>query len=199
MAAITVCAQSPDDWKWQAYDSGRFSSASASALLRSASLPPMDDNWIKLWRFQGPTRPSLHLWMLKQGRLPTAEYLWRRHVLPCPTCPICSAACEDILHAVRDCPRARASWESLLSGSGTQPFWQVTNVEDWINLNLSAPMERLTNQLHWRYIFKQCLLDLWIARNDELHRNRNWPGVPFFVKTTLSRVLATLVVGSFRS
>lgn len=193
LQGISLQPDSSDEWVWQASTSGSFSSASAYRLL----LPDVDrphPNWRHIWAFKGPTRPSMTLWLLQHGRLPTADYLWRRNIVEHPACFICNAPHEDLLHVLRDCPRSRNVWTLLLHGCDVPAFWTATSVDEWLQLNLSINMERLTDHLHWRYIFRQCIHDLWTARNASLHRTAVWPGCYLFVKFLLTRVTDTLIV-----
>lgn len=132
------------------------------------------------------------LWLLHHGRLPTADHLWRRTIIPSPLCSLCGEQSETALHALRDCPRVCRVWRLLLFDSDCIAFWRPSRVDEWVNLNLSVKMERLTGHLHWKYIFRQCVQDLWTNRNFMLYRNSVWPGYHFFVKRLLVRVLDTL-------
>lgn len=144
---IAIQPDSRDQWSWQATTSGNFWSAFANRLLLDGVVNDQQE-WRHIWDFKGPSRPSMTLWLLKHGRLPTTAYLWRRNIVEAPGCSVCHGSHEDIVHALRDCPRSRRVWKLLLQGVDIPAFWRTVSAEEWLKLNLSTTMECLTNHLH---------------------------------------------------
>lgn len=130
---------------------------------------------------------------MKHCRLPTGMVLWhQRIIIENPLCLQCRMASEDILHATRDCPKARAMWTALLKDSLAHQFLQATSLDAWLELNLSTPMERLTSYRYWSYVFHQTIQDLWTHRNAGIHRQKSWPSPYVFVRMVLLKVWDTL-------
>jgi len=50
----------------------------------------------------------------KQSLLTSSER-FRRHITEDPICPMCLDEVETIFHLVRDCPKVKDVWDSLLS------------------------------------------------------------------------------------
>lgn len=191
---LSLLSNQADVWRWRDSPTGWFTSASARQLMHPEHRVQLSLDWTSLWKFKGPLRASMTLWLIQHGRLPTADHLWRKIILPSPCCSVCGGASETALHALRDCPCVCRAWELLLIDSDCVDFWQTTQVDDWVKLNLSVRMHRLTGHLHWKYIFRQCVQDAWTRINFLLYRQYAWPGYYLFVKQVLVCVLNTITV-----
>ena len=49
-------------------------------------------------------------------------------------CPICHQEAEIVLHALRDCARAKNVWRQLGVQSSNHEFW-LPNLQEWLNNN----------------------------------------------------------------
>lgn len=74
---------------WSLSRSGVFSTHSLRKIMQSPHVSPTF-HWRCLWKFQGPSRASLTLWILLHDALPTFELLWKRGILRSPQCPWCN-------------------------------------------------------------------------------------------------------------
>lgn len=96
--------------RWSLSSSGDISVRSLRSLMPSRAHARTQHQWSTIWQFKGPGRPSFTLWGILHKALPTVEFLWKRHILPQPTCVWCNHATQSIIHLLRDCYFAHAVW-----------------------------------------------------------------------------------------
>lgn len=80
LAAVQLAGSVPeraDELIWTRTSAGQFSLAMARNLIGVAASQAEEGIWRRIWRFKGPRRASLTLWMILSGGLPTNELLWR--------------------------------------------------------------------------------------------------------------------------
>jgi hypothetical protein len=53
---------------------------------------------------------KVFLWFVAHYVVMTNEVRWRRRIASNPYCSHCSTKVETLLHALRDCPKARKVW-----------------------------------------------------------------------------------------
>lgn len=132
---------------WSLTTSGKFSTAS----IRKIWLPAVDvpnNSWSKIWKLKGPLRASLTL--------------WKRGVIPSPTCHGCQYQLQSSLHLLRDCPKSSQVWRTLLSIAEWDAFTRHNRIQDWILCNLYSTSFRSSFGVHWPYIFRQFVQELWL-------------------------------------
>lgn len=71
--------------------------------MLSPQVNPPHNLWLTVWKFKGPMRASLLVWLLLHDGLPTAELLWKRKILSSLRCCWCNQTSQSIIHLLRDC------------------------------------------------------------------------------------------------
>ncbi|CAN1233376.1 Putative ribonuclease H protein At1g65750, partial [Linum perenne] len=97
------------------------------------------------------------------NRLLTNSERRRRHLAEIGSCQVCPGQEESVLHVLRDCPLASATWELLALSSGDQTFFQ-TPLLPWIEKFIRKPELCL--------LFGVTCWWLWRARNDRVFNNK---------------------------
>lgn len=78
---------------WKVSATGVFSTASLTqqrfrAVMESPQRRVIP--WRRIWHFKGPLQVSFTIWAILHRALPTAHFLWIRHIISSPSCPACS-------------------------------------------------------------------------------------------------------------
>jgi ribonuclease HI len=82
--------------------------------------------WKKLWKLNIPSKIKIFGWRAMHGLIPCFGILANRHIIPNGGCPVCLVGCEDIMHTLFTCARAKLIWEKL----GVQDIIdQATNID----------------------------------------------------------------------
>lgn len=63
--------------------------------------------WKISWKIKVQQHVKDCVWMLAHGRVLTSKARWRRKMSMSVGCPRCDGLVEGVLHAVRDCPKAK--------------------------------------------------------------------------------------------
>ncbi|CAN1311977.1 Putative ribonuclease H protein At1g65750 [Linum perenne] len=113
-----------DQWVWGEESHGRFSIRSAYRLICNQPALNFLDPWKSVWRWKGPNRIRVFLWLAVQDRLLTNKIRARRHMTTDAACPRCRLEEEDTSHVLRDCAFAREVWEVY-----TKAFHWTSNIE----------------------------------------------------------------------
>ncbi|KAL1071464.1 hypothetical protein V6Z11_D11G091000 [Gossypium hirsutum] len=149
---------------WASSASGVFSVRSAYWYLKENSWNPQEDYWKIVWKYPGPQRLRVFLWLAFQQKLLTNSERARRRIGHCSSCPICGHDIEDLVHVLRDCPSAQDVWRLVIPDQLKQRFFSVS-FQDWLSLNLCFH-ERLQDYgLMWSCLFGLVTWRLWKNRN----------------------------------
>uniref|UniRef100_A0A2N9HGY6 RNase H type-1 domain-containing protein n=1 Tax=Fagus sylvatica TaxID=28930 RepID=A0A2N9HGY6_FAGSY len=118
--SIPLSEGSPEDKPfWPGTSTGQYTVRSGYKFLQAeelksqpscSNLKPMERIWKDVWSLQVPKKIQVFMWCTLKDSLPSKLNLKRRHVVEDPGCEICAAPTEDILHALWDCPQAKATW-----------------------------------------------------------------------------------------
>ncbi|KAF7831783.1 putative reverse transcriptase [Senna tora] len=92
----------------------------------------------------------------------------RRGMTNVMTCSRCGGTYEDVLHAIRDCPRARNLWMRLVRSSHWPEFFS-RDLKTWLQLNVSKQLGRLDQD--WPSTFATTCWSLWRWRNEAIFGN----------------------------
>ncbi|KAI5663088.1 hypothetical protein M9H77_22411 [Catharanthus roseus] len=76
-------------------------------------------------------RASYCLWFAKHGALLTKSLLVKRRVVEDGICPACHQEEETLLHALRDCQRAKMVWEHFAPQHCLQQFYSLDEYKAW--------------------------------------------------------------------
>ncbi|CAN1788863.1 Putative ribonuclease H protein At1g65750 [Linum perenne] len=158
-----IAGAGEDRITWGLERDGRFSIRSAYLLITEEESAALDPIWRLIWRWKGPQRIRQFLWLVAHNRLLTNSERHRRHLAEFGSCQVCPGHEESVLHVLRDCPLASATWELLALSSGDQTFFQ-TPLLPWIERFLRKPELCL--------LFGVTCWWLWRARNDRVFNNK---------------------------
>ncbi|KAL4322447.1 hypothetical protein AHAS_Ahas14G0211400 [Arachis hypogaea] len=159
--------QNEDTIGWKHTEDGDFSIGATYKGLEKWTKPQQND-WTKIWKWQGPQKAKTLIWRLLHDRLLTNQR--KSHTFGGDdTCHSCRTQPEDTLHAFRNCPIASSTWMILIKPVAVQAFFR-TNLKDWITLNLNNQLGT-SPDTEWKDTFIITCWNLWNWRNRELHEN----------------------------
>lgn len=84
------------------------------------------------------------------------------------SCPLGCNEVESIIHILRDCPQARAFWDSF-SPPLPPNILYGTNLLDWLRINCTSH-QRSSSNIPWSYLFPFGSWCLWLRRNRVIFR-----------------------------
>lgn len=87
------------------------------------------------------------------------------------TCSLCQNGTETIIHALRDCPSAKATWHQL-GVCPTDPSFFAANLKDWLFSNCNADQKSGTGQPPWHQVFLFAIWLIWKNRNQYIFKDR---------------------------
>uniref|UniRef100_A0A803PQN1 Reverse transcriptase domain-containing protein n=1 Tax=Cannabis sativa TaxID=3483 RepID=A0A803PQN1_CANSA len=166
-------SNSDDCLIWKGDPSGLLTVKSAYHLSNTSNLPPSSSNtsfynrwWKFFWHQSIPPKVKNFGWRTFYHILPTAFNLFRRKVVPSPSCSFCGCSLETVTHALLDCSRARQVWKL----SPLYHFYILHRHSDVKDLMLSAYTDLTSDD----FSLLMCTLwSIWEFRNKKLFRNTN--------------------------
>ncbi|KAH1098488.1 hypothetical protein J1N35_015409 [Gossypium stocksii] len=120
---------------WARSTSGAFSVRSAYWTLKETSWNSRNKAWKSIWKYLGPQKVRVFLWLAFQQRLLTNSKHVRRGIGHSTSCTLYGHAFEDLAHVLRDCPSVKYVWNLVLPEQLKQKFVS-TSFLDWLLLNL---------------------------------------------------------------
>ena len=103
-----------DELCWHYDKLGRYSVKSGHQIALKekfqnvpSSSNPKPSQWNAIWKLDLPEKLKIFIWRAAKNLLPTAENLWKRKVIPNPTCQRCNLGVETGFHALIECKAAR--------------------------------------------------------------------------------------------
>lgn len=148
---------------WKGATKGGFSMKYALQIMREDEHIPVNPKWDLVWKMAIQQRVKTFVWLILHDRLLCNSNRLKRNLTDDPGCPRCSLnADETLLHMLRDCPAARAIWNSVGSTAGAPGFY-MGNLENWIICNIKA--EGLGFSDKWPTCFALSLWWNWRWRN----------------------------------
>ncbi|CAN1179882.1 Aldehyde oxidase 4 [Linum perenne] len=179
-----------DHITWGLERDGRFRIRSAYTLAAEDEVEPREGVWKTIWRWKGPQRIRQFIWLVAHQRLLTNGERRRRHLTEIGACQVCPEEEETVLHVLRDCPLASATWELLAFPSDNHSFFQTPLlpwIEDFIRRPELSLLFGVTCWFLWRYrndrVFNGKLttavtltrhIQAWLAlEGDTLNRDRS--------------------------
>ncbi|EEF28145.1 conserved hypothetical protein [Ricinus communis] len=109
-------------WNWKEFS--QFLPLSLMVRI-AACLPVMGGLWRYVWKWDSPQGIRMFLWLVVWEKLLTNVECHKRHLTNDTSCARCSAANEDVLHALRDCPKVKR----ILFGVSCWRLWAYRNNE----------------------------------------------------------------------
>lgn len=112
-----------------------------------------------------------------KGHLLTNSHRFKRHMAQSMTCSSCTDILETTLHALRDCPKATAVWQSLLPPESCFNFFTI-DLQQWIHNNLR--LSRLSSQgIKWPLLFGITIWQIWKGQNNLIFEKHDlFPSLP---------------------
>ncbi|CAA0816163.1 Polynucleotidyl transferase- ribonuclease H-like superfamily protein [Striga hermonthica] len=156
---------------WGFSADGRFTTKSAYEGL--FGIFPKTDTWLwrVIWKWGGPQRIRQFMWLVANNRLMTNSERFRRYLAPSPTCELCGAAPETLLHTLRDCPKAAQIWRKQIPGNKLPAFFAL-ELRQWMGYNLCSGD---ANDIEdWSCTFGVTIWRIWHGRNCHIFRNEEF-------------------------
>ena len=99
-----------------------------------------------------------------------------RHLYQDASCNACGAPVEDILHVLRDWPRAIFFWNQVIP-DGLKSLLFSLPLRDWMETNLNNFID-LIHGLRWNTLFGVAIWRLWNCRNANIFNpNHSYAGI----------------------
>ncbi|KAA3474835.1 GTP cyclohydrolase 1-like [Gossypium australe] len=169
---------------WASSGSGSFSIRSAYWASKESSWRPRNDIWKSIWRYQGPHRVRLFLWIVANQRLLTNSERTRRGIGQSNACPRCGHACEDIMHVLRDCTTAKEAWILVVPLEKHSRFFSEP-LQSWLTSNLCCHLKLQDKETTWSCLFGIIAWRIWKNRNLSIFQNIDWTPIEL-IKSSLS-------------
>jgi ribonuclease HI len=119
---------------------------------------PMEQIWKEVWSLQVPKKIQVFMWRTLKDSLPSKLNLKKKNVVEDPTCELCGAPTEDILHALWVCPHVQTAWgkDTGLKGFRKSNFLNFTEL--WCQVRTLEPPVDLE-------LFSTTCWAIWHRRN----------------------------------
>ncbi|CAN1155982.1 Putative ribonuclease H protein At1g65750, partial [Linum perenne] len=114
-----------DQWVWGGEASGRFSIKSAYNIILSQIDTTRPELWATIWKWRGPNRTRVFLWLVVQEKLLTNRERVRRHMTTTTTCEHCQHPLESVSHVLRDYVSAAEVWNKIGFFDTQDSSWQI--------------------------------------------------------------------------
>ncbi|XP_061354128.1 uncharacterized protein LOC133298795 [Gastrolobium bilobum] len=118
--------------------------------------------WNRLWTWKGPQRIKIFIWKMLHQKLLTNSYMssWNGSD---GMCSCGSGEPEFIIHALRDCHRAKVIWDCLILIDYSVVFFD-SSFEQWISINFSGNFMDSSHD-NWLSSFLVTCWKIWSWRN----------------------------------
>ena len=161
---IAITSSGCDKIAWADSPQGTFNLSSAYRIaMGHEESPSFSASWI--WKANTLPRIKTFLWMCTHNSIGVRSCLMRRGVCEEVMCPICQEVEESILHALRDCPWAKAIWNHLGRVEVDQDFWS-SELPDWLSRNGNQRSTSVTMNPPWKTLFSFVIWNIWKSRNN---------------------------------
>ena len=126
------------------------------------SITSFPSAWV--WKILSLPKVKHFLWQCCHYSIVVKTTLNERGVGIPPTCPICNTEPDTIVHALRDCPKAKCFWNSLMPPMSSNIFYGVPLV-DWLKINCRSSRISIISNMELGTIFPMAVWILWLHRN----------------------------------
>ena len=123
---------------------------------------PINASWI--WKSETLPKIKTFLWKCVHNSIGVKFCLAKRGIVVDEVCPICQREPETILHALRDCLRAKQVWIQLGVKETNREFWR-SNLQEWLQANGKVSSNYIQGKPPWRITFNFGVWSLWKSRN----------------------------------
>ena len=145
---------------------------------------PFRGRWI--WKLKTLPRIQFFVWQCMHHSICVRECLSTRGMAIENSCPICLNGLESIIHALRDCPLAKAIWHQLGVLPSDLVFF-AENLKEWLFSNCNAKPSHRSGQLSWFQVFLFTIWMIWKNRNHHVFKGEVQN--PNVAKEILARVM----------
>ncbi|CAL9010471.1 unnamed protein product [Prunus brigantina] len=159
----------PDTQIWKGSANGDFSVKSAYSLFFGGCSTP-DSCWKSLWSLNVPPKLQYFMWLASQGKILSNDQRVRRQLAFGPSCGFCSWPTETVLHILRDCERARSTWNAILPACAHHFFH--LDAQPWMKVNMLS-RENWNGDVPWSTVFVFTCWHLWCWRNKHVFQNED--------------------------
>ncbi|KAK7845491.1 putative ribonuclease h protein [Quercus suber] len=147
-----MVASGVDRISWASSPNGEFDLKEAYKLVCETTVPKI----------------KCFLWQCLHKSIPSRDVLIARGLNIPHSCPLGCNEVESIIHILRDCPQARAFWDSFSPPLPPNIFYG-TNLLDWLRINCTSH-QRSSSNIPWSYLFPFSVWCLWLRRNKVIFR-----------------------------
>ncbi|XP_061352790.1 uncharacterized protein LOC133297639 [Gastrolobium bilobum] len=126
---------------WKRIKSGKFVVRNAYCCLLNSN-QERDKIWTSVWKWRGPYRIAVFLWLACLDKLPVRSITchWSGGEV---VCPICLRGNESLMHALRDCINARSIWEAWFEGKTPATFLRNATIHEELFSRPQDPLHRI--------------------------------------------------------
>ena len=130
---MSIVGGGKDRLAWVGNARGMFDLKSAYSLAKEAdSMQPFNTSWI--WKSETLPKIKTFLWRCVRNSIGVKYCLAKRGMVVDEGCPICQREPETILHALRDCQKAKQVWIQFGVKQTNRDFW-MSNLQEWLQSN----------------------------------------------------------------
>ncbi|CAN1824284.1 Putative ribonuclease H protein At1g65750 [Linum perenne] len=122
-----------DEWVWGEEIDGQFSIKSAYRIVCSLGSSRLADPWLSIWKWKGPNRAKLFLWLAIHEKIMTNTGRKRRNLTDDDSCAYCLTQAESVLHMLRDCEAAKEIWKHFHQFNSSSDKWNL-GLHDWASI-----------------------------------------------------------------
>ena len=129
-----------DQVYWKYSKNGNFTVSSAYSLLTNFNHKCEEKWWNIFWKWNGPHRIRMFLWLAFKDKLLTNAERRRRHLNASALCTRRDNGNESVLHVLRDCSQAKSLWLRMVP-SNSQSNLFFLDLKEWILHNLGNKLD----------------------------------------------------------
>ena len=118
--------------------------------------------WKIIWKWKGLERIKIFLWTVAHNAVMTNELRWRRRITDNRYCCYCGNEVENLIHVLRDCPKAKRIWEGFVGIEERELFFSQTQYA-WIISNLTS-RKKCMRYGEWQLAFGITIWYIWKER-----------------------------------
>ena len=156
---LPFSCQGDDRLTWHLSSNGEFKLREAYKLAldkeENLNRTLFPGTWV--WKILSLPKVKHFLWQYCHSSIAVRAILNERGLGISPVCPFCNADPETIVHALRDCPKARCFWNSLLPPMPPNLFFGMPLVE-WLKINCRSSQISAISKMSGERFF------LWLYR-----------------------------------
>ena len=165
-----MCTTYDDKIVWASSPSGAFEAKNALLLAKGDSTHQSHFAGSWIWKLDSLPKIQHFLWKCLWQSIPTKEVLASCGYIRDVICQLCNGERESIIHLLRDCPYAKAFWESPRAPNFVQNFFSL-DLQTWLKIN--AGNKSIWHEfLPWNIFFAFAVWNLWTHMNKVIFENK---------------------------